>query len=450
MTSPHDTTLQRRPGPAPREARQLLAICVAGVPVLPVRSFTLPTGTLEIGRAVGPPGLGLEADPLMSRRHAAIELTRDGHATLRALGSGPTEVNGEATESAILEDGDLIVLGESALVLRKASAILDAPVIDGIVGESAPMRAVRRAIVKVGRASVSVVILGESGTGKELVARALHEASGRPGPFVALNCAAIPAPLAESQLFGHVAGAFTGAVKASPGAFRAADGGTLFLDELGELPLDMQPKLLRALEERAAAPVGSTESAPFDLRVIAATNRDLVAEVEAGRFRGDLYARLAEFTIELPPVRERREDILAILAYQYRDPLPPLPFELTRTLLAHAWPFNARELRTVAQQLRLATDADAGPLGMSAIAERLRSAARLVDAGAGTPEVAAERTPRASSERAAAPTKAELVSMLRAHRGNVTELARAAGRSRKQVYRWIEAHGVDPEQFREG
>jgi DNA-binding NtrC family response regulator len=304
---------------------------------------------------------------------------------------------------------------------------------------------VRRTIAKIAQPGVTVLILGESGTGKEVAARALHALSGRSGAFVPVNCAAIPPTLAESVLFGHATGAFTGANKASPGLFRAADRGTLFLDELADLPLDLQPKLLRALEERSVVTVGTTTPAPVDVRVVTATNRDLIGEVKAGRFRGDLYARLAEFTLELPPLRERREDILPILAHQYGAPLPPLAFELVRALLVHPWPFNVRELRTIAAQLRMLAEEGEGPLGVSGIAERLGSTARLHEAD----EVPDEK-PVGGKRSSAPPDLAELEALLRAHRGNVTDVARASGRSRKQVYRWLEAHHLDPERYRDG
>lgn len=455
MTSPLDTTLHQRSGSTARSPRRLISLCAAGRAVLEPRSVVLAPGTLEIGRAVGPEALGLTTDPHVSRRHAALDVDLEGRVTLRSHGGAPTEVNGVEVEHAELADGDLIGLGESVILLRAMASTVEPPAIEGIVGESPGMRAVRRAIAKVGPAPVTVLILGESGTGKELTARALHEASRsrggphdaprREGPFVALNCAAIPATLAESQLFGHVAGAFTGAQKASPGVFRAADKGTLFLDELADLPIELQPKLLRVLEERAVTAVGSTSATPVDVRVIAATNRDLVAEVQAGRFRGDLYARLAEFTITLPALRDRREDILPILTHQYRDPLPVMRFELIRALLLHPWPFNARELRTIATQLRMASEDDAGPLGLSALGDRLGSTARLAEPVA--PRAQAELPSKAAPR---PPSKSELASLLSAHRGSVTEVARATGRSRKQVYRWLEAHALDPERYRGG
>ena len=181
-----------------------------------------------------------------------------------------------------------------------------------LIGSSEAIRRVRERIERVAATDFTILIEGESGSGKELVARQVHELSRRRrGPFVAVNCAAIPEQLAESQLFGHVAGAFTGARGDHPGFFRSAHLGTIFLDEIGDLDLRLQPKLLRALEQRAVVPVGAAHPVPCDVRILAATHRDLAAAVDADQFRGDLYARLAEFTVAVPALRDRREDLEA-------------------------------------------------------------------------------------------------------------------------------------------
>lgn len=444
MTSPDDTTLREQPERAPRARRRLVTICLASQPVMDGPSIELGPGIVELGRAVGPSALGLSRDPRISRRHATLEIDGTGNAELVAI--SPTDVDGVSIHRAPLHDGSVILLGESALVFRDAAGAAEAPAMEGIVGESPRIRAVRRSIARVAPAPVTVLILGESGTGKELVARALHERSGRSGPFVAVNCAAIPATLAESQLFGHTAGAFTGAQRASDGVFRAAHGGTIFLDELGDLPLDLQPKLLRVLEERTVVSVGSSTPTPIDVRVVTATHRDLIDAIQVGRFRGDLYARLAEFTLSLPSLRERREDILSMLAHHFGAPLPPLGFDLIRALLVHPYPFNVRELRTLAAQLRLTAEEERGPLGLAAVADRLESTARLaggrVEEAVGERDVESKRPP-------APPDREELAVLLRRHRGNVTEIAKESGRSRRQVYRWLETCGLDPERFRE-
>ncbi|QID16314.1 sigma-54-dependent Fis family transcriptional regulator [Nitrogeniibacter mangrovi] len=242
-------------------------------------------------------------------------------------------------------------LARENYVLRREVADLSGEV--GLVGTSQAMRQLYSLIKRVAPTPTTVLIQGESGVGKELAARALHSMSARAArSFVPVNCAAVSPELIESELFGHVKGAFTGASESRSGLFVYANGGTLFLDEIGELPLALQTKLLRALEEQRVRPVGSTKEVPVDVRVIAATNRDLRAEVDAGRFRQDLFYRLEVLTLTIPPLRERPEDI-APLAEQFnqqlatRIGLPPLDIvpEVAARLVGYAWPGNARELR---------------------------------------------------------------------------------------------------------
>jgi len=227
-----------------------------------------------------------------------------------------------------------------------------------IVGHSAAMAEVFNVIEKVAPTRTTVLVAGESGVGKELVARALHARSPRASaPFVAVNCGAIPEGLLESELFGHVRGAFTGAQSAKTGLFQTASGGTLFLDEVGELPLALQVKLLRALQERRVKPVGSIEDVEVDARIIAATNRDLAAEVKAGKFREDLFYRLDVIRIKVPPLRERREDILLLAEHFLRrfaeeHGRPKMTFSraaLSR-LADHSFPGNVRELENIVER----------------------------------------------------------------------------------------------------
>jgi two-component system response regulator HydG len=226
-----------------------------------------------------------------------------------------------------------------------------------IVGRSRPIRAVYDLIGRVAVTEAPVLILGESGTGKELVARAIHEASPRAqGPFVALNCAAVPPSLIESELFGHVKGAFTDARRSRDGLFVQANGGTLFLDEVADLPLELQPKLLRALQEQEVRPVGGSEEIGFDARIITATNADLEARVEADRFRGDLMYRIDVVRIELPPLRDRGRDIL-LLAQHFLEKYGAedgtsrtLAEDAAAKLLAYDWPGNVRELENCIQR----------------------------------------------------------------------------------------------------
>lgn len=218
-----------------------------------------------------------------------------------------------------------------------------------LVGESAAMRDLRCLIRLVADSDAAVVVTGPSGAGKEVVARAIHAASGCSGPMVAVNCGAIPAELLESELFGHEKGSFTGAIAQRRGRFEQADGGVLFLDEIGDMPLAMQVKLLRVLEERVVERVGGHGPIPVRCRIVCATHRDLPAEVASGRFREDLWYRLAVMPLAVPPLAERTGDIPALIAHLQRDMLHPARFGdgAMATLMAHRWPGNVRELRNV-------------------------------------------------------------------------------------------------------
>jgi DNA-binding NtrC family response regulator len=239
-----------------------------------------------------------------------------------------------------------------------------------LLGESAAMLAVRTQVAKIGPTASNVLITGESGTGKELVARAIHAASPRRGqPFVPINCGAIPESLLESQLFGHVKGAFTGAVQGSSGLFVAADHGTVFLDEIGEMPVHLQVKLLRAIEEKEVWPVGGTKPVRVDIRIVASTNRDLAKEVEAGGFRGDLFYRLNVIHIALPPLREHPEDIPLLADHFIREFNQKLGRRVRgigryalRMLMASPWKGNVRELEHVIESAMILSDGEVLPL----------------------------------------------------------------------------------------
>lgn len=227
----------------------------------------------------------------------------------------------------------------------------------GLVGDSPEMQALFNLILRVGPGMSPILILGESGTGKELVARAIHEnGSRREKPFVPVDCGSLTPTLVESELFGYVKGSFTGAAQDKPGLLRVADGGTLFLDEIGELPIDLQVKLLRVLQEREITPVGGTKSRPIDVRIVAATNRDLDEEIREGRFRQDLFYRLNVIAIKIPPLRLRKSDIPLLLNYFLKmhcipgDPLKKFSSQAQERLIAYDWPGNVRELQNIVQR----------------------------------------------------------------------------------------------------
>lgn len=415
-------------------------------------SIVLGQGLTPIGRAVPTDGgIPLTSDHRTSRLHATLELHGlDLRLTDEASKNG-TFVNGRRVGQCALGNGDVLRLGDTIFLLRheKPDAAPDPP-IAGLLGSSAGIRALRATIGLVGPTMATVLLLGESGTGKEVAAAALHRQSGRDGPLLAVNCSAIPESLAESQLFGHVAGAFTGA-SAHPGLFRAAHRGTLFLDEVGDLSRALQPKLLRALEEGAILPVGAVTPVPCDVRLIAATNGDLSQAVRQGTFRRDLYTRLAEIIVLLPPLRDRREDILVLLqtALPSRPRLSP---DLIEALLLHPWPGNVRELLKVATELRI-KGAAADRLELELVGDRLKSPEAALEAAPGPVKAgrAEASPPPADAPRGAGPVPDRdlLIGLLRQHRGNVADVARAVGRSRKQVYRWLLQHGLDVGEFRD-
>jgi DNA-binding NtrC family response regulator len=316
-------------------------------------------------------------------------------------------------------------------------------------GPSRASQELRRTIELVApQSSVAILVRGESGTGKEIVARALHALSPfARGPFVAVDCGALPEPLLESQLFGHEKGAFTGADRARPGLFTMADGGTLFLDELGNLPLTLQAKLLRALQERAVVPVGGSQPVPFRARLLCATNTDLGADVAAGRFRVDLYHRIAEFHVVLPPLRERPEDIV----HFGRSFLAEANAELGRSvrgftaageqaLRQQPWPGNLRELRNaIRRSVLLCTSAelDAHDLALPAVA---------AGGGAGRPAEAPEIAMLPLADRLRAATEAMEIEILRttlaACDGNKAAAARALRIDYTTLHRKLKRHGI--------
>ena len=308
-----------------------------------------------------------------------------------------------------------------------------------IVSRSARMTDVLSEAFMVAQSDASVLLLGDSGSGKELLAQAIHRASPRASkPFVAVNCGAIPEALLESELFGHVKGAFTDAVSNHKGLFQAADGGTLLLDEIGDMPPALQVKLLRVLQERAVRPVGGSQSIQINVRIISATHRNLEAAMAAGQFREDLYYRLNVVTLLLPTLAERREDIALLanhfldkLAHKYDKRLSGFAPEALKALTTAAWPGNVRQLYNVVEQVCALSTTPLVPLSLVQRALRIPSAQVLSFAEA-----------RQRFERE------YLVGLLKMTDGNVADAARLAQRNRTEFYRLLQKHALTPGQFK--
>jgi DNA-binding NtrC family response regulator len=384
------------------------------------------------------------ADPAMAPRHAEVRL-QGTQAVVHDLGSpGGTRLNGaEMRESHPLTEGDVIRLGDTMFVytrwVRPLPAGEEDPTAEvGLTGSTPSIQAVRRSVEAVAPHPRTVVVTGETGTGKEIVARLLHQRSGRTGPFVAVNCGGFTEGLLASELFGHVRGAFTGAIAEHEGLFRAARGGTLLLDEASDIPLPLQPSLLRVLETWQVRPVGSARDVAIDVRVIAASNRELVTQVQHGLFRADLYARLAQWIIRIPPLRDRRGDIPALaraLLEQLDAAGRTMTPDLEEALLVHPWPLNVRGLSNVLSVAAIATPAGQ-PLALGAEVKAALQDNRI------------ERTRVASDAPPGDLDKEGLEKLLRRFGGRVAELARHVGVSRPKMYRLLWAVDLDPAQFR--
>ncbi len=329
----------------------------------------------------------------------------------------------------------------------------DGAPLDSLIGRSPAMVEVFKEIGRVARTEMTVTLMGESGTGKELVARAVHANSARArGPFITVNMAAIPRDLMESELYGHERGAFTGAAERRPGKFELASGGTLFLDEIGEMPVELQAKLLRVLQEREIDRVGGSRPLPVDVRIVAATNADLSRSVEEGRFRRDLFYRLAVVPIRLPPLRERDHDVILLarhFAVKYGEQLRGRPLTLARDaeplLLAHSWPGNVRELQNVIQRVLLSlpgnriTARDLGPL-LPAGAIREKGLTGFVEAFLDGPDPEGGRY-----QAALAAVEAPLISAaMDRTKGNQLKAAEMLGMNRNTLRERMRALGLKP------
>ena len=400
------------------------------------------------------------ADETVSRAHCEIVRERRGF-LLRDLGStNGTLLDGAEIKEAWLKPGAVITVGKVELKVRPYSERIeilpsDTDHFGDVVGKSVSMRSIFGLLERLGPTDATVLIGGETGTGKDVLARSIHAMSPRKDrPFMVVDCGAVVGSLIESELFGHEKGAFTGAAGTRQGAFELAHGGTLFLDEIGELPLDLQPKLLRALETRAFRRVGGNKTHSVDIRVIAASKRNLKMEVERGKFREDLYFRLAVVPIELPPLRERREDLpvlvrtlLKTIAGPDGEPLA-ISEPTLEGLAGHDWPGNIRELRNVLERaayLAKASGATQITMGMMPFVSAGHTRETTLPPEDLLPPFEEGKSYRdTKSEWEAMFERRYVTWLLERSDGNISAAARAADMDRKYLHKLVRKHGLHP------
>jgi transcriptional regulator with PAS, ATPase and Fis domain len=424
------------------------------------RSFRIPLAgvtRIELGRAdtaslAGRSVLEMtEPDVRMSAKHAHFVREGTRFSVVDGNSKNGTFVNGRRVETKELADGDVIEAGQTFFIYRARNPLhvgaQPAWFAESKTGELplttfVPQLASQyQAIAKIASTTVPIIILGETGTGKEVVARAVHRMSGREGQFVAINCGAIPPTLIESELFGVKRGAFSGATEDRPGLIRAADGGTLFLDEIGELPPTAQVAILRVLQEHEVMPIGGTRPIKIDVRIVAATHRPLERLVDIQEFRSDLFARLGGLIVRMPPLRERREDLGLIIGGQIKriasqPEIVTLSHAVGRALFSYPFPRNMRELeKGLGLAIAVASNETSCTIELEHLPDELRVMKEL--------RPAISTTLNADDER-----KAHLVALLVEHNGRISDVARAMGKARMQIHRWIQRYEIDLEAFR--
>ncbi len=407
------------------------------------------TGSLELDVGRDPACAVRLSGNDVSRRHASIKrASPEASPLIVDLGSrNGIRVNGRSLASAELRCGDVVRVGGWVGVVTAMPGEF-AEITPGLLG-GAVLRAAVEPLRQAAPSSLTIILEGETGTGKEVVTRTIHDWSGRPGPLVAVNCAALPEALAEGELFGYRRGAFTGADRASPGFFRSAQGGTLLLDEVSDLPLPLQAKLLRVLQEREVQPLGETRPVPVDVRIVVASQQPLMDAVKEGRFRPDLLARLDGVTVRLPPLRQRKEDVPHLFSHMLREltqgRAPAVEGDVVERLCTHDWPFNVRELVQLVRQILVLHPGET-LLNLQHLPTRIgtRTGERPLD-------TTSKPNPRPPTAAAAGPEPVELPALLvalRASGGNVARASAMLGITRQRAYRLMESHSVDLEAIR--
>ena len=393
-------------------------------------------------------------DDTVSRHHCELIRSPEGIHIRDLDSTNGTRVDGTRVREAMVQSGSVLKVGEVEISLRPATQKIevlpsDKPSFGTAIGQSLGMRTIFGVLERIAPTDATVLLEGETGTGKDVLARSIWQASQRAGkPFMVVDCGAVSYSLIESELFGHERGAFTGAVSSRQGAFELADGGTVFLDEIGELPLDVQPKLLRVLETREFRRVGGNKTLHTSVRVIAATKRDLLREVQAGKFREDLYFRLAVVPVTVPSLRSRREDIPLLVTHILKaagaTEMNVAP-ETLQALAAHDWPGNVRELRNVLERAVYMAQA-VGSRELSVIA---------LPGSAAPPDTAFVFEPGKSYRDTRARYDGEFEKryvkwLLGRHNGNVSAAAREAKMDRKHLHDMAKKHGLRGEGGDEG
>lgn len=437
----------------------------AGLVLLYAENFAVLPAAWRLRRDVNVLGREAPADIVVpvnaiSRTHAEIAWERGGFVIRDRGSTNGTLVDGRRVTEARLEQGQEVRAGDAIFKFVEQEAEryeryrLDGSMVPGatrlaseakeIVG-GYQMDRLAAEVERIARSPLSVLLLGESGTGKEVVARELHRLSGRRGAFRAVNCAAIPENLFESELFGYKRGAFSGADRDKQGLLRAAHEGTLLLDEIGDMPIDAQAKLLRVIQSKELYPLGATAPETVDVRVVSATHRNLKRLEQEEKFRSDLFARLNEYELKLPPLRERKEDVYLLLrTFLARHGGPHLraSFLFMTALLHHDFPYNVRELEACAKRAIALADGDV--LDAPLLPESIREMADYGRAATAPREADDEE----STHRHSAPTETELRALLAEHAGNVAAVGRALGKARMQIHRWVERYGIALDDYR--
>ena len=437
------TRIRREATPATVNLRRCKLVVIKGAQR--GTEFVINSDLFRVGKA--PENDLVLDDETVSRGHFEIMRDAKGYLVRDMKSTNGTFLDGAEVKEAYLRSGSVIAAGSVELKFTPFEERIEIlpsekESLGEMVGKSAAMREIFGLIEKIAPTDATVLIEGETGTGKDMIARTLHQLSPRhAGPFIVVDCGAVAGTLIESELFGHEKGAFTGAVTARQGAFELASGGTVFLDELGELSLDLQPKLLRVLEQRELRRVGGTKTTKVDLRVIAATRKDLRSEVEKGKFREDLYFRLNVVPITAPALRERREDIPLLIDSILQKLAPGGSTEITEStraaLMAHDWPGNVRELRNVIERA-LALGGDPGML-VAPLGGEAGKNAQLRDGVEFEPGLSFRDTKEKWNELF---ERRYLAWLIKRADGNISKAARDADMDRKYLHKLLRKYGI--------